>query len=149
MQFFFNCTIVFLYFSFTSHGHVVHAFSFIGFRRRQRGYFHGNHWSCGLYTPDSLLSSSFSSRFFYFGIFSLSLFFFYIDERPRNDRQAGKNFTMKHPIKNAIRNVYSRSQKREIFLAKCIHESKCFIIEKDREREILLRQQLVFKTRGE
>lgn len=88
-------------------------------------------------------------RVSFISVYFLSLFFFYIDERPRNDRQAGKNFTMKHSIKNAIRNVYSRSQKREIFLAKCIHKSKCFIIEKDREREIPLRQQLVFKTRGE
>lgn len=39
-------------------------------------------------------------RVSFISVYFLSLFFFfYIDERPRNDRQAGKNFTMKHPIK--------------------------------------------------
>lgn len=48
--------------------------------------------------PDSLLSSRFPSRFFYFDISSL----FYTDERPRGrtKRSTSREKFYKHPIKN-------------------------------------------------
>lgn len=129
-------------FSFTSHGHVVHAFSFIGFRRRQRGYFHGNHWSCGSIPR-------FTSIFKFFFAFLLFRYFlsFYTDGHPRGgdetiDKQG--NFTMKHPIKNG-REMCTRDRRnfsRNVFTKVMFY----------RKRQGETPQQFVFKTnaaRGE
>lgn len=96
-------------------------------------------------SPDSLLSSSFSSRFFYFDI-SSPFTSMNAHTRGRNDRQAGKNFTMKHPIKNGrFEKCALAIEEREIFLTKrnFIHENKVLSKKIGRDPS----RQLVFKTK--
>lgn len=69
--------------------------------------------------PDSLLSSRFSSRFFYFDISSL----FYTDERPRGrtKRSTSREKFYKHPIKNG--EMCARDRRNATLFSKRIHES--------------------------
>lgn len=95
-------------------------------------------------SPDSLLSSSFSSRFFYFDI-SSPFTSMNAHTRGRNDRQAGKNFTMKHPIKNGrFEKCALAIEEHEIFLGtNFIHESKVLSRKIGRDPP----RQFVFKTK--